>query len=138
MRNRTTGILETEFQVDGIVFKIVDVGGQRSERKKWIKLFNNANSELFVVAVGEYDLAIWEDKQTNKIHEALDVFQAIVNESVFAGVPIIFFLNEADLFEKKIETTPLTVCFPDYPSEETGDSGAAFSFIENKFREESN
>lgn len=34
-RQRTTGIVETDFTVDGINFRLVDVGGQRTERKKW-------------------------------------------------------------------------------------------------------
>jgi len=33
-RTKTTGIIETEFEVEKIRFRMVDVGGQRSERKK--------------------------------------------------------------------------------------------------------
>ena len=35
-RKRTTGVIVTEFPADGIKFSVVDVGGQRSERRKWI------------------------------------------------------------------------------------------------------
>jgi len=31
---KTTGILEGEFQSQGVNFKLVDTGGQRNERKK--------------------------------------------------------------------------------------------------------
>lgn len=34
-RVATTGIIETEFAVDRMTFKMFDVGGQRGERKKW-------------------------------------------------------------------------------------------------------
>lgn len=34
-RVRTTGISEEAFTVDGMKLLVVDVGGQRSERKKW-------------------------------------------------------------------------------------------------------
>ena len=38
-RVRTTGISVTEFTEGGIDYSIVDVGGQRNERKKWIREF---------------------------------------------------------------------------------------------------
>ena len=34
-RIATTGIIETEFAIDRMTFKMFDVGGQRGERKKW-------------------------------------------------------------------------------------------------------
>lgn len=36
-RIATTGIIETEFSVNGLLFRMYDVGGQRGERKKWIQ-----------------------------------------------------------------------------------------------------
>ena len=38
-----------------------DVGGQRSERKKWIHVFDNVNVILFLVALSGYDQALVED-----------------------------------------------------------------------------
>jgi hypothetical protein len=31
----TTGIIQTDFFIDKIKYKMYDVGGQRGERKKW-------------------------------------------------------------------------------------------------------
>jgi len=39
VRVRSTGIEEAEFVFDRMLFKVVDVGGQRSERRKWIHCF---------------------------------------------------------------------------------------------------
>lgn len=39
-----------------------DVGGQRSERKKWIHCFENVNALLFLVAISGYDQCLAEDK----------------------------------------------------------------------------
>lgn len=39
-----------------------DVGGQRSERKKWIHCFENVNCLLFLVAISGYDQCLVEDK----------------------------------------------------------------------------
>lgn len=54
-RVRTTGIVETQFEIEGNVFKMFDVGGQRNERKKWIHCFESVTALLFVAAISEYD-----------------------------------------------------------------------------------
>lgn len=41
---------------------MVDVGGQRSERRKWIHCFDNVNMVLFVVALTDYDQKDPEDE----------------------------------------------------------------------------
>merc|ERR1712083_931981 len=38
-RAKTTGVVEIFFHYKGLDFRMVDVGGQRSERKKWIHFF---------------------------------------------------------------------------------------------------
>jgi hypothetical protein len=43
---------------------VFDVGGQRSERKKWIHCFENINALIFIVAVSEYDQLLLEDEST--------------------------------------------------------------------------
>ena len=39
-----------------------DVGGQRSERKKWIHCFENLTAVIFLVALSEYDQVLREDE----------------------------------------------------------------------------
>ena len=39
-----------------------DVGGQRSERKKWIHVFDNVQVVLFLAAIGGYDQVLVEDR----------------------------------------------------------------------------
>ena len=41
-----------------------DVGGQRSERKKWIHCFEGVTAIIFIVAMSEYDLVLAEDQDT--------------------------------------------------------------------------
>jgi guanine nucleotide-binding protein G(i) subunit alpha len=45
------------------VFSMVDVGGQRSERKKWIHCFEGVTAIIFCVALSEYDLVLAEDEE---------------------------------------------------------------------------
>lgn len=61
-RLRTTGITETIFDLGSLTYRMFDVGGQRSERKKWIHCFENVNCLLFLVAISGYDQCLVEDK----------------------------------------------------------------------------
>lgn len=45
------------------VYRMFDVGGQRSERKKWIHCFEGVTAIIFIVALSEYDLTLAEDQE---------------------------------------------------------------------------
>jgi hypothetical protein len=40
------------------------VGGQRSERKKWIHCFEDVNAIIFIAAISEFDQVLFEDETT--------------------------------------------------------------------------
>ncbi|XP_033017667.1 guanine nucleotide-binding protein G(i) subunit alpha-1 isoform X4 [Lacerta agilis] len=62
-RVKTTGIVETHFTFKDLHFKMFDVGGQRSERKKWIHCFEGVTAIIFCVALSDYDLVLAEDEE---------------------------------------------------------------------------
>ena len=41
---------------------MVDVGGQKSERRKWIHCFQDVTSILFLVSLSGYDQCLVEDR----------------------------------------------------------------------------
>jgi len=131
-RVRTTGIAVTEFDEAGIHFRVVDVGGQRNERKKWIHCFDDVKALLFVVNLAGYDQVMFEDPSQNRMNESLDLFGQICNNPVFSSTPIFLCFNKKDLFEQMIQTNDLSKCFPDY----TGGKEVqeALQFIESKFK----
>ncbi|KAG1456872.1 hypothetical protein G6F56_006736 [Rhizopus delemar] len=116
-RVKTTGINETKFTIDKLVYRMFDVGGQRSERKKWIHCFENVTAVIFMVAISEYDQVLVEDESVNRMQESLTLFDSICNSRWFEKTSIILFLNKKDLFIQKLSISPLTDYFPDY----TGD-----------------
>jgi len=130
-RARTTGISEMTFMIYEHKFRMVDVGGQRSERKKWIHCFQSVTAVIFCAAMSEYDFCLFEDDSVNRMHEALNLFEEVCNCQWFADSAIILFLNKSDLFQEKMKRTDLKVCFPDY----TGglDYKAGIAFIKEKF-----
>lgn len=117
-----------------------DVGGQRSERKKWIHCFEGVTAIIFCVALSGgarqtfrcskfhhfdifkhfnsgYDLVLAEDEEMNRMIESMKLFDSICNSKWFVETSIILFLNKKDLFEEKIQRSPLTICFPEYTGE---------------------
>ena len=42
---------------------MLDVGGQRSKRKKWIHCFEDMTAIIFIVAMSEYDMTLAEDQE---------------------------------------------------------------------------
>ncbi|CAO4359999.1 unnamed protein product [Caenorhabditis nigoni] len=125
-RIKTTGIVETQFIFKDRLFVVFDVGGQRSERKKWIHCFEDVTALIFCVAMSEYDMVLMEDRKTNRMRESLKVFDSICNSKWFVETSIILFLNKKDLFEEKIKKSPLTYCFEEYTGHNNFDDGSAF------------
>lgn len=113
-RVKTTGITETTFIIGELTYRMFDVGGQRSERKKWIHCFENVTTILFLVAISEYDQLLFEDETVNRMQEALTLFDSICNSRWFVKTSIILFLNKIDRFKEKLPVSPMKNYFPDY------------------------
>ena len=116
-RVKTTGVSSIEFTFKKVQFRMFDVGGQRSERKKWIHCFDNVTAIMFVVSIAEYDQVLEEDGVTNRMMESMELFENIVNNTYFKKKSFIVFFNKKDLFEKKIQDKSIKDTFPEY----TGD-----------------
>lgn len=141
----------------------VDVGGQRSERRKWINCFENVTCLLFVASLSDYDLKMTRDElrssnsneneEVNRMRDGVDLFKTLINwkkkiyskntkdtqkqESsevlLFGNCSIVLFLNKEDLFEEKFRRSSLKQCFRDY--QETDSAEQAKKFIAHKFVE---
>lgn len=131
-RVKTTGITESDFTIGSSKFKVLDAGGQRSERKKWIHCFEGITAVLFVLAMSEYDQMLFEDERVNRMHESIMLFDTLVNSRWFRDTPFILFLNKMDLFEDKVRRIPIRKYFPDYQGR-VGDVEAGISYFENIF-----
>mmetsp|Transcript_19479 Transcript_19479/g.40807 ORF Transcript_19479/g.40807 Transcript_19479/m.40807 type:complete len:429 (-) Transcript_19479:404-1690(-) len=101
-RVRTTQVVMERYRIDGIDFEMYDVGGQRSERRKWIDCFDQVTAVIFVAALSEYDQTLAEAKRTNRMVEALELFRSVCNNRAFSNTSIMLFLNKKDIFAEKI------------------------------------
>ncbi|XP_024426223.3 guanine nucleotide-binding protein G(t) subunit alpha-2 isoform X1 [Desmodus rotundus] len=130
-RVKTTGIVETKFCVKDLNFRMFDVGGQRSERKKWIHCFEGVTCIIFCAALSAYDMVLVEDDEVNRMHESLHLFNSICNHKFFAATSIVLFLNKKDLFEEKIKKVHLSLCFPEYDGNNSYED--AGNYIKSQF-----
>ncbi|XP_069891889.1 guanine nucleotide-binding protein subunit alpha-14 [Dipodomys merriami] len=128
VRVPTTGIIEYPFDLENIIFRMVDVGGQRSERRKWIHCFESVTSIIFLVALSEYDQVLAECGSENRMEESKALFKTIITYPWFLNSSVILFLNKKDLLEEKIMYSHLISYFPEYTGPKQ-DVKAARDFI---------
>ena len=118
---------------------MVDVGGQRSERRKWIHCFEDVKAIIFLTAINEYDQVsvggemikplnrntplvhththtqvLVEDDTVNRLKESLALFETILRYPWFEKSSIVLFLNKEDIFKEKIMKSDLARYFPTY------------------------
>ncbi|XP_061887198.1 guanine nucleotide-binding protein subunit alpha-11-like isoform X2 [Entelurus aequoreus] len=114
VRVPTTGIIEYPFNIKGVTFKMVDVGGQRSERKKWIHCFESVVSIIFLAALNDYDQVFLDDPKHTRMEESLALFETLVKANWFTQTSFILFLNKTDLLEEKVLESNVVDHFPNY------------------------
>ncbi|KAL6477166.1 hypothetical protein MHYP_G00156650 [Metynnis hypsauchen] len=102
VRVRTSGIIETQFSHNSAVYRMYDVGSQRSERKKWFSYFDDVRAVLFVVALSGYDLTLPEHPFSIRLQESLELFTTVCNSTNFRKASLILLMNKTDLFCEKI------------------------------------
>ena len=115
-RSKTSGVSEISFRVQDRTYNLVDVGGQRSDRTKWIKCFEDVSAVLYFLSLAEYNLLLSEEPPVNRLKASICLFTEITNSQWFCNAPIILFLNKKDIFKDKIEKNdhPLTCVFPEF------------------------
>ncbi|GAM23687.1 hypothetical protein SAMD00019534_068620 [Acytostelium subglobosum LB1] len=130
-RQRTTGMKETEFMVEDVKFRLLDVGGQKNERKKWMHYFDDVRTIIFCVSLSDYNMNLVEDGATNRLQDSVKLWADIVNNPLFKNVSIVLFFNKNDLFREKIIKDPIV----NYHREFQGgsDYDRCLEFIRNKY-----
>jgi len=122
VRQKTSGILETVFDTDGLQITLVDVGGQRSERRKWLHCFEDVTAIIYFVNLGEFDMTLSEDYRVNRLTEALDLFDEISTSEFFHETDFFMFFNKDDVFREKVTSKKFFQHFPDYKGDKSYES----------------
>lgn len=135
-RVKTTQVNMERYRIEGCDFEMYDVGGQRSERRKWIDCFDSVDAVIFVAALSEFDQNLAESKRTNRMVEALELFRTVCNNRAFANTSVLLFLNKKDIFEEKLQYSDIAAQkpFADYGGPTKDFNNGVVYFIE-KFKD---
>ncbi|KAM8889706.1 guanine nucleotide-binding protein subunit alpha-14-like [Synchiropus picturatus] len=137
VRFPTTGIHDYSFNIKTITLRIVDVGGQKSERRKWIHCFENVTSLIFLASLSEYDQVLEERETINRMQESLALFYTTIHSRYFLNTSIILFLNKTDILADKIQTSDLQKYFPNFSGRKQ-DAEDAKSYIRKMYEMQAN
>jgi len=132
VRTPTTGVVDCAFSYNTHDFRLYDVGGQRSERSKWIHCFDAVTAVLFVASLSCFDQQLFEDQSVNAMREALSLFEETCNSRWFRKTSMILFLNKSDLFFEKIKRKSLKICFEEYDGPDQN-FDAAVEYVRQQF-----
>uniref|UniRef100_A0A915M2U7 Uncharacterized protein n=1 Tax=Meloidogyne javanica TaxID=6303 RepID=A0A915M2U7_MELJA len=76
-RASTTGVHEIFFSFRRFGIRLIDVGGQKTERRKWIHCFDNVSAILYVISLSCYDQFLEEDPSINRMDDSIELFRAM-------------------------------------------------------------
>ncbi|KAH6897845.1 heterotrimeric G-protein alpha subunit, GPA3-like protein [Coprinopsis sp. MPI-PUGE-AT-0042] len=112
---QSASISETKFMTGQLArIHMIDLGSQRSERRKWIHHFESVTSIIYCAALGDYDQVLREEKSQNRMSESLILWESMINSRWFLRTGFILFLTKIDLFKNKLHKVPLEHYFPEY------------------------
>ena len=117
VKRPTTGLLEETFETGGVAqqkYQIVDVGGAKNERRKWMHHFENVRGVIYVASLSSFDELMFEDESQNAMVDQIQLFDNVCNNKHyvpwFKKSAMVLLLNKTDLFSDKIKKVPITVC----------------------------
>ncbi|KAK8031386.1 hypothetical protein PG990_001120 [Apiospora arundinis] len=100
-RTKTVGFQETKFEGERVSYTVYDVGGARSERKKWVHVCPHTDTVIYTVDVTAYTRLLSEE-----------LFGSIINSNQFTESSIILMFTKVDLLEEYIRIIHPRAHFP--------------------------
>ena len=112
--------------------KFIDMGGLRSERRKWIHCFKQVGAIVFLASLSEYDQMMYGNQNITRLDESIALFQTVMDWFEYSS--FILFLNKMDIFKQKImySDSHLSKYYPDFDGP-VKDEISAQQFILSKF-----
>ncbi|TFK28492.1 G-alpha-domain-containing protein [Coprinopsis marcescibilis] len=109
-RLKTVGVSEYRFEMEvsagrdsGTEWRIVDVGGSRSQRPTWVPFFDDVDAIIFLAPISAFDQVLTEDKSVNRLEDSVLLWKAVCSNKLLSNVDLVLFLNKCDILEKKLK-----------------------------------
>ncbi|KAJ7598460.1 guanine nucleotide-binding protein alpha-4 subunit [Mycena floridula] len=109
-RLKTVGVSEYKFHMEvnasrdtGTEWRIVDVGGSRSQRPTWIPFFDDVDAIIFLAPISGFDQVLAEDRGVNRLEDSVLLWKAVCSNKLLANVDLVLFLNKCDLLDTKLK-----------------------------------
>ncbi|KAI0341384.1 G-alpha-domain-containing protein [Trametopsis cervina] len=104
-RLKTVGVCEHKFEMEagfesGTEWRIIDVGGSRSQRPTWVPFFDDAI--IFLAPISAFDQTLVEDKSVNRLEDSVMLWKAVCSNKLLAKVELILFMNKCDILDQKL------------------------------------
>lgn len=112
-RQRTTGIHETEVKIQNRNLALLDVGGQKTERRKWFHIFQDSvDACIFVAALDAFLYPAEDPVYWNAMDESISVWKKLLLSNSFNdNTALIVFLNKKDLLRTPSALTKFALAY---------------------------
>ncbi|KAI8903999.1 guanine nucleotide binding protein, alpha subunit [Gorgonomyces haynaldii] len=108
-------VTETFVDVGEKLINIIDVAGQEDKRMKWAPLFEkNVSAIIYVLSCVSYCQMMEENTSKNKLLDAFELYDQLVQHPILKPKNFIVFLNKVDLLPNRLAAYAPQSFLPDY------------------------
>ncbi|KAJ6556372.1 guanine nucleotide binding protein, alpha subunit [Mycena capillaripes] len=138
-RLKTLGVSEHRMRLTdlngGITreFRIFDVGGQRTQRPKWVPYFDDVDCILFVAPVSAFDQMLEEEPEINRLADSIELWTRITSNKLLGKTNMILFLNKVDVLKAKLASGIRFSDYVDSYGRRPNDFDSTSRYIEKQF-----
>ncbi|KAH8101890.1 guanine nucleotide binding protein, alpha subunit [Cristinia sonorae] len=137
-RLKTVGVSEYKFQMEagsesGTEWRIIDVGGSRSQVLTWIPFFDDVDAIIFLAPISGFDQTLVEDKSVNRLEDSVLLWKAVCSNKLLAKVDLVLFLNKCDILASKLRSGIRLSKYVRSFGERPNDSETAEKYFRSKF-----
>ncbi|KIK37667.1 hypothetical protein CY34DRAFT_775261 [Suillus luteus UH-Slu-Lm8-n1] len=108
-RLKTVGVSEYRCEMEAVAgresgteWRIVDVGGSRSQVPTWVPFFDDVDAIIFLAPISSFDQVLAEDRSVNRLEDSVLLWKAVCSNKLLANVDLVLFLNKCDILDAKL------------------------------------